>query len=550
MDDHKNKEDALQKIAKEYEMILDSVPAWIFYKDRENRFIKVNKTYADIVGLPKDRLEGKKISDLYPKKEAEKYWQDDKEVMKSGQPKLNIIESVDTKKGRLWVRTDKIPYKDEGGNIIGIIGFSVDITENIVLNTLQAEMSSIVENSEDAIIGKTLDGIVTSWNKGAERLYGYLHKEIIGHSISRVIPPDRMEEFKAIMKKISRGERIKGLETKRVRKDGSFIDISLTASPIRDAKGDIVGASTIAHDITEQKKQRDLIAESEEKYRALYNSSKDAIMIADTNKGFMSGNPSTLIMFGCRDEAEFVRQSPASLSPEYQPDGELSSVKAKKMMEIALEKGSNFFEWVHRALDGKEFYATVLLTKVNLKGESVVLATVRDITQLQKYQDELKMSFLEWERTFNSISDLIFIQGPDNTVLRVNKAFADFMKKPEKDIVGKKCYQLLHKTDKPWPDCPMEKTKIDRKPHAEEVNDPNIGIPLFVTTSPIFDEKGNFIGSVHIAKDIAALKKTEGELRKKIEDLERFKRVTVGRELRMKELKAKIAELEAASGKA
>jgi len=102
----------------------------------------------------------------------------------------------------------------------------------------------------------------------------------------------------------------------------------------------------------------------------------------------------------------------------------------------------------------------------------------------------------------------------------------------------------LAKSKKPWPGCPFEKTRLDKGTHTEEVDDPEIGIPLLITTSPIFNETGEFLGSVHIAKNITVLKNTEAELQKKFYDLERFQKIAVDRELRMKELKEKIKELE------
>ena len=116
--------------------------------------------------------------------------------------------------------------------------------------------SAIIESSEDAILSKDLDGVILSWNHGAERLFGYAAEEAIGKPVTIIIPPDRREEEPAILDKIRRGERIDHFETVRQRKDGSLIDISLTISPIRDAVGQIVGASKIARDITELQKNR------------------------------------------------------------------------------------------------------------------------------------------------------------------------------------------------------------------------------------------------------------------------------------------------------
>jgi PAS domain S-box-containing protein len=119
-----------------------------------------------------------------------------------------------------------------------------------------AKLAAIVESSDDAIIGKTLDGIITSWNRGAEKIYGYTAAEIIGQPISTIAPPERYDEMRQILEKLRRGENVENSDTVRVRKGGRRIDIALTISPIKDTDGQIIGASTIARDITEQK-QRD-----------------------------------------------------------------------------------------------------------------------------------------------------------------------------------------------------------------------------------------------------------------------------------------------------
>jgi PAS domain S-box-containing protein len=128
---------------------------------------------------------------------------------------------------------------------------------------------------------------------------------------------------------------------------------------------------------------------SEVKYKTIYDASSDAIMYASPEIGMLSGNPAAVAMFGCKDEKEFTSQSPASLSPTYQPDGSLSSAKAQQMMAIAMEAGSNLFEWKHKRSDGSEFFASVLLTRMELDGQRFMLSTVRDITA-QKQAEELK----------------------------------------------------------------------------------------------------------------------------------------------------------------
>ncbi len=124
----KQAEAALQRKQEELQIIFDSVPAMIFYKDKENRFIRTNLALAEATGLPQEEIDGKSLFDLYPS-QADDYWKDDQEVMRRGKPKRNIVETFETPEGVRWVQTDKIPYRDAQGNIIGVIGFSNDITE-------------------------------------------------------------------------------------------------------------------------------------------------------------------------------------------------------------------------------------------------------------------------------------------------------------------------------------------------------------------------------------------------------------------------------------
>ncbi|HVS78465.1 MAG TPA: PAS domain S-box protein, partial [Steroidobacteraceae bacterium] len=130
-----------------------------------------------------------------------------------------------------------------------------------------AHLAAIVESSDDAIISKTLEGVIRSWNAGAERIFGWSAAEAIGRPITLIIPPDRLEEERHILDTLRRGERIEHFETTRVAKDGRHVEISLTVSPVRDAAGIVTGASKIARDITARKQEQRLLQEREEALR-------------------------------------------------------------------------------------------------------------------------------------------------------------------------------------------------------------------------------------------------------------------------------------------
>lgn len=126
--ERKNAEEIMKKLHEELQILLDNIPAWVFFKDTENRFIRVNKTFANAMGTSIEQLERKSLFDLFPIEQAEVYWKDDKEVFTSGKPKINIIEQMESPNGNIWVQTDKIPYRNLQGEIAGIIGFAIDIT--------------------------------------------------------------------------------------------------------------------------------------------------------------------------------------------------------------------------------------------------------------------------------------------------------------------------------------------------------------------------------------------------------------------------------------
>ena len=149
------------------------------------------------------------------------------------------------------------PLRDDQGQLIGAVNMLVDIAERKRHEEAAQHYAAIVESSDDAILSKDVNGVITSWNSGAQRLYGYASEEVLGKPITMLIPADLHEEEPMILERIRRGERIDHYETVRQRKDGSLINISLTVSPIRNAAGNIVGASKIARDITERKRAQE-----------------------------------------------------------------------------------------------------------------------------------------------------------------------------------------------------------------------------------------------------------------------------------------------------
>jgi PAS domain S-box-containing protein len=159
------------------------------------------------------------------------------------------------------------PFFNTAGKVTGAVNMLLDITDHKNIEENNGHFAAIVESSDDAIISKTLESIVTSWNNSAERIFGYTAQEMIGVSITKIVPPDRLDEEPQILDRLKRGDRIDHFETKRLTKDGRLLDISLSISPVKNSKGVVIGASKIARDITAQKRAEQQIRESEERLR-------------------------------------------------------------------------------------------------------------------------------------------------------------------------------------------------------------------------------------------------------------------------------------------
>ena len=209
-------------------------------------------------------------------------------------------------------------------------------------------LAAIVESADDAILSKDLNGIITSWNKGAERLFGYTAEETLGKPVTMLLPPDRLDEELGILERIKRGERTERLETVRRRKDGSLVEISLMTSPIRTSEGDIVGASKIARDITERKRSHDrqlfLLRELQHRTQNLF-----AVIQSVVNRSLVEGQ--TL------DEAKKVL------------NGRLHALsRAHAMLTDAVWQGAPLAEIIKRELNG-------FSTHVSVSGCEIALTT-------------------------------------------------------------------------------------------------------------------------------------------------------------------------------
>jgi PAS domain S-box-containing protein len=199
-----------------------------------------------------------------------------------------------------WFLIRALPVPEAQGTEDRWFGTCTDIHDLKQTQRTLQQLSAIVESSGDAIIGKTLEGRITSWNRGAEQLYGYTAAEVVGQSISILVPPHQPDELAALLSRLSRGDAIEEYETSRCRKDGSLVEVSLKISPIKDAHGDITGASSIARDITARKRAEQALHEREQQLRAILDVLPVGVLMCDSSGKLIQANPAADAIWGAR----------------------------------------------------------------------------------------------------------------------------------------------------------------------------------------------------------------------------------------------------------
>lgn len=252
----------------------------------------------------------------------------------------------------------------------------------------KALLASIVDSSDDAIISKTLEGIITSWNRGAERIYGYSAKEILGRSILTLVPLDRAGEIPVILEKIRRGEYVHHFKSERISKDGRTLKVSVTISPIRDASGGIVGASTIARDITELERTRHAFEASESKAHAFFESAAQAIVIVDVQGFVVMANRSTEKMFGYTVR-ELVGKPVDMLVPAHF-QGSHQQHRDKYFEHPQMRPMGMGLDLQARRKDGSNLYVEISLSYIQSAEGTLAVALVTDVTKRRADEDAIR----------------------------------------------------------------------------------------------------------------------------------------------------------------
>ncbi len=374
----------------ELQTVLDCVPALIFYKDKGNRIIRANKALATTLGKPIQDIINRSCSELFPD-DADRYLSDDQDVIKSGEPKYNIIEAMNTPYGKKWLQTNKIPYRDSAGNIIGIIGFSVDITDTILaeksLRESEAKYRSLITNIPNVTWTTDSQGNTTFISPNVENIYGYTPEEICkkGHDLwfGRIHPADAGKVKNAFKELFENGTPL-DVEYRIQRKDGQWIwlhDRSVTTYQ----KYGIQYADGVLSDVTKRKQTQQALKDSEEKLRTIFEHGMDGILLADTEtKKFSMANRSVCQMLGYTED-ELKNLGIEDIHPEQDLPYTIGQFEKLHRKESTIAKDIPV-----KRKDGTIFYVDISGAPVQLGGKTYVVGIFRNITHRKNTEEDLK----------------------------------------------------------------------------------------------------------------------------------------------------------------
>ncbi|HTB83059.1 MAG TPA: PAS domain S-box protein, partial [Candidatus Sulfotelmatobacter sp.] len=302
--------------------------------------------------------------------------------------------------------------------------YSTDVTDQKRGEMATNRLALIVKSSVDAIISKDLNGIITSWNKGAETIFGHTADEMAGKSIMRLIPADRQEEESHILDQIRQGKNIEHIETRRLTKDGRLIDVSITASPIKDAHGNIIGVSKVARDISASKRAEDKLRQQ----AAMFDQTYDAVMVWDWNGPITFWNRGAELLYGFSRAEALGKISHDLLGTQF-PEGIGPVV-------LALEQKGLWEGELKHVSRGGQITVESRMMLVREAGSAHVLEANRDITERKLVEKALRESEERFRTMANSIPQLAWIAQADGFIFWYNQRWFDYTGKTAAEMEG------------------------------------------------------------------------------------------------------------------
>jgi len=399
LEERKRAEDAFRKAEEKYRSIFENAIEGIYQTTPGGRYIQMNPAFASMFGYASPEEMVAQVTVIGKQLYVDPM---DRERLKDALSNQGYVKGFEAEQRRkdgtkFWISINAHSVRDADGTIIYYEGTNIDITDRKhaeeALRKAEEKYRSIFENAVEGIYQSTPDGHYIEVNPAFARIFGYNSPEDLKSEvkdIGRQLYVDHEKRKECIRILREKGSGI--FEVQIRRKDGSVGWVSNNVRAVMDSSGKINHFEGVVEDITQRKWADEALQESERKFRAIYEGSHDAIMLCTEECLIFDCNERALKMFGMGSKEEIHKIHPAVLSPPTQPGGQDSVSTASEQIQTAFRNGHNHFEWVHRRKNGEDFYAEVSLSPFDYGGQTVLQATVRDITERKRMEEELLRS--------------------------------------------------------------------------------------------------------------------------------------------------------------
>jgi PAS domain S-box-containing protein len=496
-------EKSLRNSEKEKSLLLNNMQEFVFYQNCECEITWANKFALDSFNMTLEEIIGKKCHRVINNRDVPCDGCPVEQAMKSGQPREGEVVYHD---GKIrWIRS--VPVMDDRGAVTGVVIVGADITERkmaeeqlrfkTTLLEAQSEASPegilVVDNDRKCVLSNKRFSDL--WHIPQDLLDTRDDVAMIDYILSQLDDPESFVNTVDYLYSHPCENSRDGIELNdsRIFERYSF--------PLTVQSGNL-GRIWFFRDITDLRWAENEIRESEEKYRALYDCSRDALMtIAPPAWNFTSCNAACVEMFRAKDEAELIKLGPWDVSPPHQPDGQTSTDKAKSMIETAIREGSHYFEWTHKRLNGEEFPTTVLLTRIEMNGKTVVQATVRDETERKKRENDLA----RLAAIVKQAGELVLVADPLWTIEYVNSAFENVTGFPAGRITGQNTRILIAGDENGDLIREIEQTLAEHEAWNGHVQTRKVDGTVFTQEASIWairGSSGEIVSLVSIGRDI------------------------------------------------
>jgi diguanylate cyclase (GGDEF)-like protein/PAS domain S-box-containing protein len=430
--------------------VFDALREGIVVWDADCRVVDANLSAGALLGIPVRDLHGLSLGGLATALggdgalleedgtvcEPGRYPVD--EVRRTGEAVRRRVLGIAAEAGDVtWLEIDVQPVADEVYGQLLVSSFR-DITRRKAVDDRMRALSAIVESSGDAILRQSLDGIIESWNTGAEILYGWSALEVVGRHHDTIVPAERAVEAEHMRLAARRGTSIDNLLTVRRHRDGTHVDVVVTTSPLRDATGAVIGMSEIAGDVSELVETRDALAQSEERFRTLVQRSSDVAFVLD-ERGVVSFVSPAIERLGFSPD-DVVGRRAAELV-----HGEDLALLSDPLARDVLRDGAGKVEWRMRHVDGSYRWCEWVVTDVrDVPAVAGFVVNVRDVTDRKRAEAERSEAQERFRQGFERSAFGLAVLDLHQMITSANSAFAELLGRPVEHLVGRDPLEFLH----------------------------------------------------------------------------------------------------------